>query len=393
MVHLKPEAARAELRRLRRRARPPLGRGRAGGRRDAPRWSRCSSSTSGGSRRCCRPPAASRRPARSTPGWRCCATARSSAAARALGAPRPLSAARSGRRRSYPSSALPESRSAWTIEDYSWPPPCRWRFCCSGSSCFRPRSRRRRAAGGAGGRRRARDARRRPRTRPAAPRHPGRRGGRRGAARRAPIEAAAEERFVLENDRAARRVLEPRRRARLAACCAARPTAVGGELELVRAARRLAAARSRCSTPALAPLPENGALFAVEPEEEPAGRGAPLPLPRGARARPRSASCCAPTAGWTSRSRRRDGNGCRRDDRPGPARPHASRISPTASIGALGVWLAAGEVETDDPQKAKDPLRLPGGGSRLDRARGHLLPVGADSVGRRSRAPCSSRCC
>ena len=174
----------------------------------------------------------------------------------------------------------------------------------------------------------------------------------------APIEAAAEESFVLGNERA-RLEFSNRGAVLRSFVLLGQPKAVGGELELVtpRAASALPYALFDA---ALAPLPENGALFAVEPEEEPAGRALRFRY-RGAlgaaekrfllRADGRldvevtmaGRSGFGVMIGPGLRARSREELGNRFDRR-------------------LGAWLAAGEVETADPQKTKDPVRLPGGG-------------------------------
>jgi YidC/Oxa1 family membrane protein insertase len=173
-----------------------------------------------------------------------------------------------------------------------------------------------------------------------------------------PIEAAAEERFVLANDRA--RLEFSNRGAVLSSfVLLGQPKAVGGELELV-APRGASPLPYSLFDPALAPLAENGALFAVEPEEEPAGRALRFRY-RG------------PLGAAEKRFLlRADGRLDVEIDVPGRS-SFGTMIGPGLRGRSreelknrfdrrMGAWLAAGTVETADPAKAKDPVRVPGGG-------------------------------
>ena len=173
-----------------------------------------------------------------------------------------------------------------------------------------------------------------------------------------PVEAATEERFVLANQRA--RVEFSNRGAVLRSfTILGQPAAVGGELELV-APRGDSPLPFSLFDEMLAPLRENGALFAVEPEEEPAGRAL--------RFRYRGELGAAEKRFLLRADGRLDveismpgrggfgvmiGPGLRARNREELGNRFVHR---------LAAWLAAGAVETADSQKAEDPIRLPGGG-------------------------------
>jgi YidC/Oxa1 family membrane protein insertase len=172
------------------------------------------------------------------------------------------------------------------------------------------------------------------------------------------VEAESEERFVLANSRV-RAEFSNRGGVLTSFVLLGQPAAVGGELELVPP-------RSTSPLPyslfdaALAPLAENGALFAVETEEEPSGRALHF--------RYRGALGAAEKRFLLRADGRLDieievaarpgfgvmlGPGLRARKHDEPANRFDLR---------LGAWLVAGKVETSDPKKAKDPVRVPGAG-------------------------------
>ncbi len=133
--------------------------------------------------------------------------------------------------------------------------------------------------------------------------------------------------------------------------------AVGGELELIQA-RVASAYPFTLVDERLAPIATEGALFAVQPEDDPAGRALRFTYrgPQGSvekwfrlRADGRldvevkGPAGCGLLFGPGIRSRTREEFDNRFDRR-------------------SGVYLAAGEAETVDPVKTKDPLVLPGPG-------------------------------
>jgi YidC/Oxa1 family membrane protein insertase len=171
-----------------------------------------------------------------------------------------------------------------------------------------------------------------------------------------PIEATQEERFFLENERL-RAEFSNRGAVLVSLVLRGQAGSAGGELEMV-------APRGESPRPfalfdaTLAPLSENGALFAVEPEEEPSGRALRFRYqgPLGA-AEKRFLLRADGRLDLEVSTPGRNGAGLMI----GPGL-RARTVEDLANRfdRRLGAWLAAGEVETEDPAKAKDPLRLPG---------------------------------
>jgi YidC/Oxa1 family membrane protein insertase len=172
----------------------------------------------------------------------------------------------------------------------------------------------------------------------------------------APIEAAQEERFFLENERL-RAEFSNRGAVLVSLVLRGQAGAAGGELEMV-APRGDSPLPFALFDAALVPLPENGALFAVEPEEEPAGRALRFRYrgPLGA-AEKRFLLRADGRLDLEVATPGRNAAGLMI----GPGL-RARTVEDLANRfdRRLGAWLAAGEVETEDPAKAKDPLRLTG---------------------------------
>lgn len=173
-----------------------------------------------------------------------------------------------------------------------------------------------------------------------------------------PVAAEREERFVLENDRLR---VEFSNQGAVASSIVLKgqPAAIGGELELV-APRGDSPRPFALFDAALAPLPENGALFAVEPEEEPAGRALRFRYrgPLGA-AEKRFLLRADGRLDVEVATPGRSGAGLMI----GPGlRARTAEDLANRFDRRLGAWLSAGEVETEDPHKAKDPIRLAGPG-------------------------------
>jgi len=170
------------------------------------------------------------------------------------------------------------------------------------------------------------------------------------------LEAPEEQRFVLETA-AARAEFSNRGGVLLSYVVKGQAGAEGGELELV-APRRQSPYPFTLVDAALTPLASEGALFAVEPEDDPAGRALRFTY-RG------------PLGSAEKWFRLRD-DGRLDIETKAPAgsglllgpglRARTREEYDNRFEHRTGVYLIGDEVETVDPVKAKDPLVLPGPG-------------------------------